>query len=61
MKEQLRELRLERHQLEQFVRLQQQFRMIRGPAHRNRELNLPVLCSGSDEPLHQLAQLWNDQ
>jgi hypothetical protein len=31
--------------------------MIRGPAHRNGQLNLPALCAGCDEEVHQLAQL----
>src|SRR6185503_1078221 len=51
----------QRHQLEQLEWLKQQFRIIRGPAHCNRELELPVLRACRDELVHQLAQLRDNE
>ena len=47
----------QRHEFEQLIRLQQKIVIIRGIAHGDSQLDLPLLCANIDDEIHQPGQI----
>jgi hypothetical protein len=55
------QIRQQRHQRRQLVRLQQDIVVVDGVAHRDRKLDLPIFRAGLDDDVHQFAKFRHDR